>query len=507
MARGLVCVQRQMQLLAKLVLAFLACPARGHVLTHFTTAMEFGVEQLALGSTVTFFAAVRQPAVDAEYVLSVGPPQCEANCAQSTNSVCRADERVLNAGWEHIELAHYPTPTDNAAIYIRRTVDLLDTATCFDAHTGELYLSVVQHCDAECPVFETVNVFAFDLAYAGNVSGLSYALSKHSYSARATRNIRVPRLGVLIEIETVLESETLVQFERPRVVLQECTPAVTLVAMSGCDETEGTRCTQRLYLQPANNAPTALGRVVLEMQLEGGLAAMHVELDVDAADTGTDERALDFVLSRARYNGSLAPYVYRDLLNSTLVDGDTVCVSMMRLAGETALELVGVVSENTSFPLMRLLGQGPGAELACFQLRKLVAGSQVVQLLVRGEDGQLGRRDLYSEGHSASVYCDCPWGYYWDDGCECCAHSHHHDHDDWWWVLGIVGFLLVVGCLVAAVAWCPGERGSSVYLRHGPYPHSYYVHGQGAETLVYVRGDKNTVQTGNARAGKKGKFN
>jgi hypothetical protein len=471
--------------------------------------MEFGVEQLeADSSRVTFFAAVRQPAVDAEYVLSVGPPQCEANCAQSTNSVCRSDARVPNEDWEHIELAHYPTPTDNAAVYIRRTVDLLDAATCFNTSAGELYLSVVQNCDDGCPVFETVNVYAFDLGYDAStrtVSGLSYALSRYSYSATATRNIRVPRLGVLIEIETVLEGDARAQFEQPRLVLQECTPAVTLVAMSACTETEGTRCTQRLYLQPANNAPTAVGRVVLEMHLGGGLAAMHVELDVDALDDGANERELDFMLSRARYNGSLVPYVYQDLLNSTLVDGDMVCVSMVRLVGETALELLGVVSENTSFPLMHLLGQDAGAELACFQLRKLVAGSQVVQLLVRGEDGQMRRRDLYSEGHSASVYCDCPWGYYWDDGCECCAHSHHHDHDDWWWVLGIVGFLLVVGCLVAAVAWCPGERGAGVYLRHGPYPHSYYVHGQGPETLVYVRGDKNTVHTEGAHARRKGK--
>jgi len=545
--RNIICVHcYECKMRRLLTLLVLAC-ARAKVLVHFGQATEFGVEQLDKDAgtlNVTFFAAMRQQIEDHEYVLSFGPPQCERNCAQSTNSICKTQERVLNDGWEHIQIDHYPTPEDTGAIYIRKTIDLEAGLACINDDfqqtgeknfTGTLYLSIAQSCDENsCPHYETVEMYPFN--FNADLAGLNYKYTDYEFTAEATRNLRMANVGLFVEITTVLtdrKGEQLSQFTESTILHQTCEPALHIVAITNCSEIEGNVCTQRLYLAPETDdhmIDSVKGELAIQTKLvnaQGGvetISVIHVDVAIASpVDFGMLQRPIDslFTVLTATY----APYFLGS--NTTLLyDKDYFCVSVAspNLDAVTITDVTTCTTEGetcdddniTSYGLYSLedpqvnritmaatvpLEQASQA-MVCMNLKKLSDGPQFVQVSYRLDSltgSSNAKRGVYSgETMSPSlIFCDCPWGYIWDDVTDSCVHHHHDDwHWSWWWVWIVLGILVVGVCVYFVIAggW-HGHEGYDVYIVPTSNPNSFVLREGTQQRIVNVHteGNNNNV--------------
>lgn len=538
------------------ILLFVGC-AYAAVRVHFGQATEFGVEQLPENENtdrVTFFAAMRQDMDDlhGDYILSFGPPSCEQNCAQS-RQLC-GEQASTNGNWEHIQLDHYPSPTDPAAIYIRQTIALDSELPCHNSDllkidnedqsvdfTGNLYLSVSTGCIETCPMFETIEIFPFALhRTAENISGLDYKLRNYEFNAEATRNLRIENLGLFVEISTELidydyTGEGLPSyFDDAIIENQDCVPELKIVGLTNCSETAGDTCNQRFYLLPVSTDDHALekvsGRVAIQTKLRSGdgnlssVTIIHVSLDIDSpTDFGPEKRDIDsmFVLNAI-------PFFNENLLDNstTLVDKDQFCISL----SSPVLNEVSIVSVRTcgsesvsnleSCDVMNLddlrisnlydaenkvTNRKTIAELTpdllqsqaqvCFKMQKVVSGSQLLEVAYNSS-GNLVRRGLFCCGNvtPSPIYCDCPLGYTWDYVCGCCNY-HGGWTWSWWWI--VVFLILIGGGILAFTVWggnCGSGHYDGVYLEPTGIPSTYFlVDKDEKKTIVNVHGNNNTT--------------
>jgi hypothetical protein len=449
-------------------------------LVHFRQATEFGVEQLkqdAGTDKVTFFAAMRQTLddLDVEYVLSFGPPKCETSCAQSTSNICRGPQRIVNAGWEHIQLEHYPEATDPAAIYIRKSISLNDELNCNEGDlakatslSGNLYLSVALGCDeiTGCPNFETVEIFPFDI---DSVEDLNYHTSYIEYDAKATKNLRITNVGLFVELTTVILNNTNVNFTNPHIVSQDCEPKLRIVAMTDCELVDG-NCKQKLYLSPIDGKDSLLEHVTgsLTIEVEFGsnettrLNLLHVNVDIDSpTDFGDEERVIDsmFSILTDTYDAFFAGS------NMTLIDKDRFCVSLASpklipveilnvrtclIDGSTCKELFNSTDSepNDSERILTTDNQ----YMICLTMHKIAEAEQTIEVAYSLDQKHRGVYD----GNTVQptiIYCDCPYGYTWDSLCDCCVNAYHDWNWSWGWIwvvsLVVAGIVLTY-CIVAS---------------------------------------------------------
>lgn len=443
---------------------------------HFRQATEFGVEQLqqdAGTDRITFFAAIRQTLddLDVEYVLSFGPPKCELSCAQSVSNICKDSQQLVNPEWEHIQIEHYPEPTDPAAIYIRRTIALGSDLACTegdlvkgDTLNGSLYLSVALDCDeaTQCPVFETVEVYPFSIS---SIDDLKYHTASYVFDAKATRNLRMENVGLFVEISTEIFNQTNANFTNPRIVSQTCEPKLRIVAMTDCQPDMPT-CKQEIYLSPVDSKDSSIEKVegALTLELELGtensrvLSLLHLNVGIESSnDYGVEERVVDtlFSIFTDEYNA----YFARS--NMTVIDKDQFCVS---LASPTLhpvdIDIVQTCSMNgticrvlfnSSIDVEREL-TSDSQSMACVTMPKIVDGSQTVEI---GYHRTEKRRGAYGSDTvmPTIIYCDCPLGYVWDPLCDCCVNSHHDWDWSWGWiwiVALIVAGVVLLYCVVAS---------------------------------------------------------
>jgi hypothetical protein len=449
-------------------------------IVHFRQATEFGVEQLKqdVGTDrITFFAAMRQSLddLDIEYVLSFGPPKCEPSCAQSTSNICKGSQRIVNNEWEHIQLEHYPNAEDPAAIYIRKSLSLNNELSCAegdiskaDTLKGNLYLSVALGCneDTKCPNFETVEIFPFEIT---SVDDLNYRTSMIAFDAKATRNLRMENVGLFVEITTEIFDQSGVNFSYPRIVSQDCEPALRVVSMTDCQPNED-NCKQQLYLSPIDNTDSAIDKVngAVTLELEFGsdesrvISLLHVNVGIDSSnDYGNEERAIDTLLSiftdayDAYFAGS----------NATLVDNDRFCVSLASprllpveiiniqtcsINGSVCMSLFNS-SDDMSADSERILTTD-SQSMICLTIRKIAEGEQTIEVEYTSSQK---RRGLYDNLTITPmiIYCDCPLGYVWDPLCDCCVNSHHDWDWSWGWIwvvaLVVAGIVLTY-CVIAS---------------------------------------------------------
>lgn len=525
-----------------LSLLLVAAVARSKVFVHFGQAIEFGVEQLdkdAGTSKITFFAAIRQQFQISEFVLSFGPPQCQMSCAQSSITACPGLGRTRNEDWDDIHIEHYPTPQDEfGAAYLRHTVDLAQPLGCSNEDlvltpegnlTGTLYLSLVQGCgDDMCPHYETIELYPFNIA--PDLSGLSYKYRSYEFTAEATRNLRVENVGLFVEITTVLTDRQgleLSQFTEPTILHQNCEPELHIVALTNCTETDGSVCTQRIYLAPAtDNAmlDNVQGELAIQTRLVGSngemetISVLHVSLGIESpVDFGEQSRPVDVFFSVL--GDTYVPY-----LNGSIIDKDYFCVSL----ASTTLQPIAITSIRTcpatgescddnvtAFDLYSLENalinriasaaavplEQTGQSMVCMNFKKLTDGPQFVQVSYQNGAVQSSgnvRRGVYSgETMTPSlVFCDCPWGYHWDEVSESCVHEHDdHWHWSWWWLWIVVGILVVGGIIFCLLGGYGRGDGYDVYIVPTDNPKSYILHEGTQQRIVYVHteGNSNTV--------------
>jgi hypothetical protein len=355
-----------MRLCGLLLLVTFAC---ADVITHFAQSAEIGVEQLPKDKgtdRVTFFAAMRaEKAAQSEYnyLISFGAPVCTEGCAQSMAGFC--GEPVVEDGWEHFEIEHYPEPGDLGAVYMRTTIGLDEELKCNESGivrtvdettglvtvAGTLVLSIWTACgEAECPEFRHSDSYDFKLQYnASNreILGMGYNLAEFEYSAEATRNIRHVDVGLMVEITTTVQTNHEIaypnppHFENAILFSQDCEPEMQLVSMTGCPEGSGNLCNQQLYLLPVKQTDSAYadakGSLEIHAQLIGpdgifqSVAVLHVRMNIDSpTDYGTTQRALDFLMATQSVTETdmLAPYIENGESTKNLKDNQTVCVAL-----------------------------------------------------------------------------------------------------------------------------------------------------------------------------------
>jgi len=512
------------------VLAFaLLLGARADVITHFAQATEIGVEQLPKHKgtdKLTFFAAVRAEKDSSahEYVLSFGQPTCDVVCTQSMNSFC-SEERTLTDGWEHFALDHYPTDSDPAALYIRRTFTVAEALACAQnstelivtegdlvTYTGSLVLSIwdKHQCEQTCPPFKQADTYQFSISYnktSSLFSGLSYSLAKYEYSAEATRNIRIDGVGLLVEITTQLKaSDALHSFTEMDIYQQDCVPPMRLVALTDCSESDGLVCTQRLYLLPIDADSTAYGFASGTLEIHGSfdtddsdsfsVAVLHVEINIDSAtDYGTQQRAVDVVIA---VNNT--PYINTPE-QLPLIDNQYLCIAIasptLTPLSLAAIKLCTGACDGSSRSLdifraatnvnLGVLTQPEGKTNEasyCFNLRKIENATHTIaveyaSLLNQDSSSNSGivklqRRSMFdnSIATTESFWIDCPHGFHWDDSADACVHDHGESElTTWEWV-----FLVLLGLTVVGVIVCMCWSGSGCYDNGaGDMVHPYYV--------------------------------
>jgi hypothetical protein len=347
------------------------------IVTHFAQSAEIGVEQLPKDKgtdRVTFFAAMRAEkaaASEYNYLISFGEPECADGCAQSMGDFCGAP--VVEDGWEHFEIEHYPESNDPGAVYMRTTIGLGEEVKCNNSgvtrtvdeqtglvtFSGELVLSIWTTCgEGECPTFQRSDGYEFKLQYnASNreILGMSYNLAKFEYSAEATRNIRMESVGLLVEITTTaqsLDESNPPHFENAVLFSQTCEPEMELVTLTTCEPGGGNVCTQQLYLLPVVQEDSAFnavkGMVEIHAQLISAdglfqsVAVLHVRMNIDSpTDYGTVQRVVDFLMATQSVDEPtmLSPYIIEGERTANLIGNQTVCVAVALPSPEEGVTL------------------------------------------------------------------------------------------------------------------------------------------------------------------------
>ena len=363
-----------------------------------------------------------------------------------------------------------------------------------------------------------------------------------------------------------------VSFQDMQIFKQHCEPEMELVALTECEEQTGTACTQRLYLRPVDQADTAYSKAKGTLEIhasfdsdEGGsysLAVLHIDVNIDSSDYGVAQREVDLVVatnetepSTQQTTQQLTPYIINGQSTKNLVDEQQLCIALASPA-LTPLTLHAVtLCASSSVDLGRQRGcrtegvedmktmalysiddssseygsvvqpEGKGNELTyCFNVRKIENFSHVIDVAyttaITGSENDdsasgvvhLEARSMYDDVASTEgFWIDCPYGYYWDPVCACCAHTHGHSLSTWEWVFLVILGLVVLG-VIAFVMF--GGGSSCFYGHHGdawvkpcyqrvfiPNPHhpGYFmpayrdVHSGKTITKIHIDGDGNEV--------------
>ena len=363
-------------LLATLVVHF---AAHAKVISEVIQTGEMGVEQADsfLGSAViTFFAAARAgfDFSSESYVLSFGEATLENSCTQSLTDIC-TDNVSIATGWESTVIAHYPTENFGGALYIRRSVNLLDEEDCVSSGftrtvindttiqiDGTLVLSSFSDCAAISTTspFLKIRTYPFSIVYdseLGQLSGLSYDLLSYAYTTKTKRIINSPVYGTLIELEVfterIVDSALIANSSEPAqpsrltgavVVNQDMEADLMIAAVSPCMEEVGTVCTQTIVFALENrHLFDAEGNLTGSLEMKAmvftpgdefqSAIQLRAIFDVDTkVETGELSRLYDvFLTVEKTFFDSIGLYI-KDAENSTAMTTQTKnCVNVIRL--------------------------------------------------------------------------------------------------------------------------------------------------------------------------------
>ena len=341
---------------------------------------EMGVEQTEDFSgtpVVTFFAvALGGNDFDNEnYVVSFGEPDAEGGCYQSLVDICEGNV-TFGSGWESTVM-HYPTPESDQALYIRRSLNLLDPDECFPESimrsetesmvtlSGSLILSSFTDCPEDTTdMFHQMKEYKFEITYDKStfeITGLTYDLIQFTYSTSVKRIIPSPEYFLIFEVEVVTEmlvdadsagnnTDTVIPpFLHDPVIRKTSGMGEGLITTqyTNCAETSGAICTQLVYIFVKDRFDVSwetnlTGGMEIEATLESNFTSystsvvLRAEFDVDPkSELGLSERTYDvFITSETNFYDSLELYIHNiDNSNDLLING-TTCVNILRLDRE-----------------------------------------------------------------------------------------------------------------------------------------------------------------------------
>jgi hypothetical protein len=474
----------------------------------------------------------------------------EGTTAAQISSAAQYTQAVTANGWVRSVANHVVT--------YRRTFAWSELQACLDytsqpvlgyqadgdaAFSGTLYIALVQLGRADdgsvVDFARYVQPHQFRLSSQGTV--LSVSGMEFGFDLAWVGNTWTPSGDVLVQLESLVSplGAASASFDPDTVeIVAESGEPMTLMVLSDCDAAVSERlgeCSQDWYLRSASLE----GRYRLSAQLAssagpGMLVTAMLDLELQSGELHTEQRGVQGTLFRDE--DMSVPYLSTALNDSSVVDGDTVCVMLQdnsgsaltaraaRLCTSSDMDLrsqsgdansgcntpgaTGVIEamifdndkndkSSTFAPLFKTLERA-SQQAFCFTVKKLSENNHIVEVEYYSEGGegqrtaQNGARGLLSfewdnrQRCPREMYVDCPRDCDWNRGHGSCQRRESHYSSGGVWLWAIFIFFLIVVCIAAF--------GFTGYDDHHGYTHPAYAHsyGHGGDYQSHNRSHRST---------------